>query len=120
MEKRPCCWCPEAVGASPAPARADVLCWFALFHPDGWPDGPALSSDMLLLWTSALLALLCLLPSGQVLHQHAGDVHAVPHHELRRVLPHAVPHRLGARQGEREPDLNQEQNKQSTRFYFMI
>lgn len=60
------------------------------------------SSDMLLLWTGALLALLCLLSSGQILHQHAGHVHPLPHHELRRVLPHAVPHRLGARQGKCE------------------
>lgn len=72
---------------------------------------PCLSSDMLLLRTSSLLALLCLLPSGQVLHQHAGHVHPLPHHELRRVLPHAVPHRLRARQGERERRTTPQQHK---------
>lgn len=51
-------------------------------------------SDMLLLWAGPLLALLCLLSTGALLHQHAGHVHALPHPELRRLLPHAVPHRL--------------------------
>lgn len=61
---------------------------------------------MLLLRTGALLALLCLLSAGQVVQQHPGHVHAVPHHELRRVLPHAVPHRLRAGQGKREQPVN--------------
>lgn len=60
------------------------------------------SSDMLLLWAGSLLALLCLLPSGQILHQHAGHVHALSHNELCGLLPHAVPHGLRARQGKCE------------------
>lgn len=60
------------------------------------------SSDMLLLWAGSLLALLCLLPSGQILHQHAGHVHALSHNELCGLLPHAVPHSLRARQGKCE------------------
>lgn len=57
-------------------------------------SSPLFSSDMLLLWTSTVLTLLCLLPSGQILHQYAGDVHPVPHHELRCFLPNALTHRL--------------------------
>lgn len=66
------------------------------------PSFPLLSSDMLLLWTSAVLTLLCLLPPGQILHQYAGDVHPVPHYELRCFLPDALAHCLWARQGECE------------------
>lgn len=59
-------------------------------------------SDMLLLWACPLLALLCLLSTSALLHQHAHHVHHLPCPELRCLLPHAVPHRLRARPGKCE------------------